>query len=69
MVRNRGISGKGVGVALRVASEWQHREVGERVFLHPTFGLKVMAFEPEKAIVLEDLLVVVRVACEEKDCS
>jgi len=43
--------------------------VGERVFLHPTFGLKVMAFEPEKAIVLEDLLVVVRVACEEKDCS
>ncbi len=40
-------------MALRVASEWQHREVGERVFLHPTFGLKVTAFEREKAIVLE----------------
>jgi len=37
----------------RIYPEWQHREVGERVFLHPAFGLKVMAFEPGKAIVLE----------------
>ena len=37
----------------RIHPEWQHREVGERVFLHPTVGLKVAAFEPGKAIVLE----------------
>lgn len=36
-----------------VHPEWQHREVGERVFLHPAFGLKVAAFEPGRAIVLE----------------
>lgn len=33
--------------------EWQHREVGERVPLHPAFGLKVASFEPSQAIVLE----------------
>src|SRR5829696_8566863 len=33
--------------------EWQHREVGERVFLHPAIGLEVAAFEPGRAIVLE----------------
>jgi hypothetical protein len=33
--------------------EWQHREVGERVFLHPAIGLEVKAFEPGRAIVLE----------------
>jgi len=36
-----------------VHPEWQHREVGERVFLHPAFGLKVASFEPGRAIVLE----------------
>ena len=37
----------------RIHPEWQHREVGERVFLHPAFALKVAAFEPNRAIVLE----------------
>ena len=37
----------------RIDPEWQHREVGERVFLHPAIGLKVTKFEPGKAIVLE----------------
>jgi hypothetical protein len=37
----------------RIHPEWQHREVGERVFLHPAFGLKVTSFEPGRAIVLE----------------
>ena len=37
----------------RIHPEWQHREVGERVFLHPAFGLKVASFEPGRAIVLE----------------
>jgi hypothetical protein len=38
----------------RIQSEWQHREVGEQVPLHPAFGLEVAAFEPGKAIVLKD---------------
>ena len=37
----------------RIHPEWQHREVGERVFLHPAVGLEVKAFEPGRAIVLE----------------
>ena len=37
----------------RIHPEWQHREVGERVFLHPAFGLKVASFESGRAIVLE----------------
>jgi len=37
----------------RIHAEWQHREVGERVFLHPAVGLEVKAFEPGRAIVLE----------------
>ena len=36
-----------------VHPEWQHREVGERVSLHPAFGLTVASFEPGRAIVLE----------------
>jgi hypothetical protein len=39
--------------AVRIHPEWQHREVGERVFLHPAIGLEVAAFEPGRAIVLE----------------
>lgn len=39
--------------AERIHPEWQHREVGETVRLHPAFGLKVATFEPERAIVLE----------------
>jgi hypothetical protein len=37
----------------RIHPEWQHREVGETVFLHPATGPKVAAFEPGRAIVLE----------------
>src|SRR5215212_3279242 len=37
----------------RIHPEWQHREVGERVSLHPAFGLKVASFELGRAIVLE----------------
>jgi hypothetical protein len=37
----------------RIHPEWQQREVGERVFLHPAFGMKVSSFEPCRAIVLE----------------
>lgn len=36
-----------------VHPEWQHREVGERVPLHPAFGLRVASFEPGRAVVLE----------------
>jgi hypothetical protein len=37
----------------RIHPEWQHREVGEIVFLHPATGMQVAAFEPGRAIVLE----------------
>jgi hypothetical protein len=37
----------------RIHPEWQHREVGETVFLHPAIGPKVAAFEPGRAMVLE----------------
>jgi hypothetical protein len=37
----------------RIYPEWQHREVGETVFLHPAFGMKVSTFERGRAIVLE----------------
>ncbi len=37
----------------RIHPEWQHREVGEIVFLHPATGMKVATFEPGRAIVLE----------------
>jgi len=37
----------------RIHPEWQHREVGETVFLHHAFGMKASSFEPGRAIVLE----------------
>jgi hypothetical protein len=37
----------------RIHPNWQHREVGEIVFLHPATGMKVATFEPGRAIVLE----------------
>jgi len=37
----------------RVHPEWQHREVGETVYLHPATGMKVATFEPGRTIVLE----------------
>ena len=37
----------------RIHPEWQHRELGETVRLHPAGGLKVSVFEPERALGLE----------------
>jgi hypothetical protein len=37
----------------RVHPEWQHRATGDIVLLHPTTGLRVAHFEPNRAIVLE----------------
>jgi hypothetical protein len=37
----------------RVRPEWQHRELGEAVQLHPAGGLRVSVFEPERALGLE----------------
>jgi hypothetical protein len=37
----------------RIHPAWQHREVGEIVFLHPATGMKVATFEAGRAIVLE----------------
>ena len=37
----------------RVRPEWQHRELGETVHLHPAGGLRVSVFEPERALGLE----------------
>ena len=33
--------------------EWQHREPGEKVMLHPAIGLPVSRFEPGRALALE----------------
>jgi uncharacterized protein YndB with AHSA1/START domain len=37
----------------RIRPEWQHRELGETVHLHPAGGLKVTMFEPGRALGLE----------------
>lgn len=37
----------------RVHPEWQHREIGETVLLHPATGLNVLRPEPGHALVLE----------------
>jgi hypothetical protein len=37
----------------RIHPEWQHRELGETVHLHPAGGLKVTVFEPGRALGLE----------------
>jgi hypothetical protein len=37
----------------RIHPEWQHRDVGETVFLHPANGLKLVKFEPNRAFALE----------------
>jgi hypothetical protein len=34
--------------------EWQHREIGEVVYLHPSGGLEVTVFEPGRAIGLRN---------------
>ena len=37
----------------RIHAEWQHRELGETVHLHPAGGLRVSVFEPGRALGLE----------------
>jgi hypothetical protein len=37
-----------------IHEEWQHREIGETVFLHPTGGLEVTVFEPGRALGLRN---------------
>jgi hypothetical protein len=37
----------------RIHPEWQHREVGERVKLHPAIGLELACFEPKHALVMD----------------
>ena len=37
----------------RIHPEWQHREVGEIVHLHPAGGLRVSLFEPGRALGLD----------------
>jgi hypothetical protein len=37
-----------------IHEEWQHREIGETVFLHPTGGLEVILFEPGRALGLRN---------------
>jgi hypothetical protein len=37
----------------RIHPEWQHRDVGETVLLHPANGLKLEKFEPNRAFALE----------------
>lgn len=37
----------------RLHPEWQHREIGEKVMLHPAVGVPVAGFEPGRALVLE----------------
>ena len=37
----------------RIHPEWQHRDVGETVHLHPAGGLRVNVFEPGRALGLE----------------
>jgi hypothetical protein len=39
----------------RIHPEWQHRELGETVHLHPAGGLRVSVFEPGRALGLEGL--------------
>jgi hypothetical protein len=39
--------------ATSIHPEWQHRELGETVHLHPAGGLRVTTFEPGRALGLE----------------
>jgi uncharacterized protein YndB with AHSA1/START domain len=47
------LAGCGLKNADRIHPEWQHREVGEQVMLHPKLGLKLAHFEPNRALVME----------------
>jgi hypothetical protein len=47
------LAGCRMPAADRIHPEWQHREVGERVMLHPATGVPVLRFEPGRALVLD----------------
>jgi hypothetical protein len=47
------LAGCGLRNADRVHPEWQHREVGETLLLHPAYGPKVERFDPGRALALE----------------
>ena len=47
------LSGAHIRSADRIRPEWQHREEGDVVRTSPSFGFKVEAFEPGRAMVLE----------------
>jgi hypothetical protein len=38
----------------RIHPEWQHRRVGETVLLHPANGLRLLKFEPNRSLALEN---------------
>ncbi len=50
---NKELSGTAISDVERSHSEWQHRVVGETLRLFPATGLKLAAFEPGRAIMLE----------------
>jgi hypothetical protein len=52
----------------RVHPEWQQREIGETVYLHPSNGLEVTVFEPGHALGLEGWGTVI-VEPHGEDCS
>ena len=52
----------------RINPEWQHREVGEKVYLHPDVGLEVKLFEPGRALVLDGWGAFVVDPIDERSC-
>lgn len=46
------LAGCRVTNASRIHPEWQHRDIGEKVMLHPLVGLEVGLFEPGRTLVL-----------------
>lgn len=51
--RLENLAGARIRNADRIHPEWQRREVGELVMLHPANGLRVARFEPGRVLVLE----------------
>jgi hypothetical protein len=37
----------------RIHPEWQHRDLGDKIFLHPALGMPVTYFAPQRGIELE----------------
>jgi hypothetical protein len=47
------LAGCALSNANEIHPEWQHRELGERIPLHPAFGLELTVFDPPRAIGLD----------------